>query len=263
MNQNESTLSIGNVTRTESVKDRSAEEASSDANPQSKGDRGPHDPPNVDSSAERSKVILNSTTIDSHLSEQRNKQQTITVGRFFSICFTGSIERGYFDSVNDVYIKYSIIAGPDWILSYGTTVGITQISRYRLDANGIKQFVWNQPITVSFKSYNYYGWPQIVVSVYNLDILGNDQILGYGCAHLPILNRAPVKQTIKVYSPQSTSYMKHFLSWVTGKKPELVDSNLFARGDCRGVLQTVTVGELELIFNVTSKDVANNAYRVD
>lgn len=217
----------------------------------------------INSPVKRGQTSLNtSTIIDTHIAESKSKQQAITVGRFFSVCFSGSLEKGYFNSVNDVYVKYSIVAGPDWILSHGTNVGITQIARYRLSEDSARQFVWNQPITVSFRSYNYHGWPQLVVSVYNFDFFGNDQLIGYGCIHLPIINRGPIKQTVTIYSPKSTSYIGQLLSWITGRKPELVDSNLFARSDCRAVLQTVTVGQLELIFNLTSKDISSNAYRV-
>lgn len=195
-------------------------------------------------------------------SETKNRQQAITVGRFFSICLFGSLEQGWFNDVNDVYIKYSIVAGPDWILSSGLDVGITQIARYRLDENGARNFVWNQPITLSYRGYNFFGWPQIVVSVYRFDLFGNEQILGYGCSHLPVSNRnsSNIKQIIKIYSPQSSSYLRQLLSWITGRKPELVDSKLFARGDCRSLLQMVAVGRVEISFDLTSKDVLSNNY---
>lgn len=186
-----------------------------------------------------------------------------TSGKFLSIHISGSIENGYFNGVNDVYIKYSIVAGPDWILNFGTDVGVTQIARYRTIDDNVRQFVWNQPISISYRSYNCYGWPQIVLSVYHFDTFGNDQILGYGSVHLPVSSQtsANYNQLVEIYAPQSSSFTRQILSWITGRKPELVDSNLFARGDCRSALQMVTVGKLELTFNLTSKDVASNGYR--
>lgn len=194
---------------------------------------------------------------------KRKTQQMSTIGRFLAIHLFGSIETGYFDSVNDVYIKYSIVSGPDWILSSGTDVGVTQIARYKVDENNAQKFVWNQPIGVSFRSYNFYGWPQIVLSVYYFDKFGNDQILGYGCVYLPVSSQTSsnFRQIVEIYAPQSTSFIRQVLSWITGRKPELIDSNLFARGDCRSVLQMLSVGQVELSFNLTSKDVANNGYR--
>lgn len=184
-------------------------------------------------------------------------------GKFLCVHFVGTIDNGYFEKVNDVYIKYSIICGPDWILSSGDDVGITQIARYRISEDGAQKFVWNQPISVSYRSFNYYGWPQIVLSVYHYDLFGNDQILGYGCTHLPISNqhRTNQKLQVQIYSPQSSSIGKQLISWITGRKPELVDANLFARGDCRSVLQTVTFGLVELDFSLTTKDVSSAGFR--
>lgn len=196
--------------------------------------------------------------------EPRRRQQTTVFSRFLSIHLFGSIDCGRFESVNDVYVKYSIVTGPDWILSSGTDVGVTQIARFRLDGETNRRlFIWNQPIAVSYRSYNYYGWPQIVLSVYYFDGLGNDQILGYGCIHLPVSGQTPAnfKQTVSIFAPQSSSFVRQLLSWITGKKPELVDSNLFARGDCRAVLQMVPVGKLDISFDLTTKDVANNGYK--
>lgn len=200
---------------------------------------------------------------DNTIGPDSKKNQSVVVSRFLSIHLHGSIEIGCFDSVNDVYMKYSIVTGPDWILSSGSDVGITQISRYKKDESGARKFVWNQPITISYRSYNYFGWPQIVLSVYYFNTFGNDQILGYGCSHLPVSSRLPAnfKQVVKIYAPQSSSTIRQILSWIVGRKPELVDSNLFARADCRSVLQMVHVGQVELAFNITSKDVSNNGYR--
>ena len=197
-----------------------------------------------------------------------NKRATVqrpaTVSRFLSVHFYGTIELGWFESVNDVYIKYSIVSGPDFILSSGQDIGITQIARRQFDKEIAEhKFVWNQPITLSYRCYNYYGWPQIVLSVYYFDTFGNDQILGYGCVHLPASNQISTgfKRLVKIYAPQSTSLVRQLLSWVSGKKPELVDSNLFARADCRSVLQMTHIGRVELTLNITTKDVATNGYR--
>lgn len=191
------------------------------------------------------------------------QQQPIPVGKFFSVSITGSLETGQFISVNDVYIKYTVLAGSDWLMSSGTDMGITQISRYRLDGENKRQFAWNQPISLSYRSYNFYGWPQIVLSVYHFDTFGTDQILGYGCCHLPVASSltSDHPHIVKIYAPQSTSYLKQLLTWLTGRKPELVDSTLFARGDCRGVLQTTTVGEVKFFFNLTTKDVSTNGFK--
>lgn len=202
------------------------------------------------------------TSREGSLSSRRVRDKS-AVGNFLSINFNGSLEAGYFQDVNDVYIKYSIVAGPDWMIGAGTDLGITQIARFKIHQDSRRWFVWNQPISVCYRSYNFFGWPQIVLSVYYFDIFGKDQVLGYGCAHLPVTgsSASSPKQVVKIYSPQSTSFLKRIVSWITGKKPELVETNLFARGDLRSSLQMVYVGQIELSLYLTTKDVSKNSYR--
>lgn len=46
--------------------------------------------------------------------------------------------------------------------------------------------VWNFPIDISYRSVNASGWPQIAISVWGPDWLGNEVIRGYGATHIPI-----------------------------------------------------------------------------
>ena len=61
-----------------------------------------------------------------------------------------------------------------------------QASRRSLD--GKQRLVWNFPLDITFRSTSPYGWPQLVVSVYGLDGLGNDVVRGYGAVHVPVSN---------------------------------------------------------------------------
>lgn len=220
------------------------------------------------------------------LNDTKNKSNTTDnyLSQFFSVHFVGSLEYGYFESYQNVYIKYSIISGQDWILSSGSDLGITQISRYRLDydkARAKRRFVFNQPIDISYKSYNFHGWPQIVLSVYCFDSFGNDQIIGYGVCHLPITNqgnrqnftsqanssvnatngnRNTLRKIVYIHAPQSSSFLKLLSSWITGRKPELINPELIARPDCRSVLHMSVVGSVELKIDLMTKDVASNNY---
>lgn len=190
-------------------------------------------------------------------------EQQVKSSRSLCIHLFGSIDVGHFDSCNDVYLKYSIVFGPDWILSSGSDVGVSQISRYRQVQANRREFVWNQPVSASFRSYNCFGWPQIILCAYYFDTFGNDQILGYGCAYLPVSSFSPsnTKQIVTIYAPQSTSTLRRFISWILGRKPELIASNLFARGDCRSLLHMDAIGEVELSFNMISSNLANNGYK--
>lgn len=190
-------------------------------------------------------------------------------GQFLSVFFFGSIEHGYFvdKAINDVYFKYNIVYGPDWMLAAGLDCGISQISRRRLfipeDSDRTGEFVWNLPVDCSFRSYNPNGWPQLVLSVYYFDTFGQDVILGYGCLHLPVTNRLPsmYKRKMIIYAPESSSLTRKLFSWLTGRKPELINSKLFANGDCRQALHMKSVGHIDIVMNATFKDMLTYGFR--
>jgi B9 domain-containing protein 1 len=46
--------------------------------------------------------------------------------------------------------------------------------------------VWNLPLDIGFKSTNFYGWPELLITVYGQDVFGRDVIRGYGTCKLPI-----------------------------------------------------------------------------
>lgn len=215
--------------------------------------------------SEQVEVVAEAPQAQDETTTNRHKSQDkLASGTFLSLSFCGSLESGQFSNFNDIYIKYSIRAGADWILAGGVDLGITQIARCKVDQNGERHFVWNQPIDISFQSYNFYGWPQIILSVYHFNLFGNDQILGYGGAHLPVCPDSLGHHSqvlIKIYSPQPTSFSKQLVSWITRVRPQLVDASLFARGDLRSSLQVQHVGQVELRLHLTSKDLTKNGYR--
>lgn len=225
---------------------------------------------NLEQSKESSRRAQDDEIVRIGDQDKSEKDKTVTsqsvgiAGQFFSIFFSGSIEHGHFDrGVNDVYCKYSIVYGTDWMLTTGMDVGISQISRGRVTGEAQNQFVWNLPIDISFRSYNPFGWPQLVLSVYYFDTFGQDVILGYGCMHLPVTNQCPTmyKRKIMIFAPESSSYLRKFFSWLTGRKPELINSKLFANGDCREALHMVSVGYVEVVLNATFKDMTKHGFR--
>ncbi|XP_023702105.1 B9 domain-containing protein 1 isoform X2 [Cryptotermes secundus] len=114
----------------------------------------------------------------------------------------------------------------------GLEEGISQIVKRSRDERQL--FVWNFPLDVTFKSTNPHGWPQLVVSVYGLDIFGNDVVRGYGLCHLPIA-AGVYKKTLAMFVPESTSLLQKLTCWLTGRRPEYVDSRMLAQGEGREV----------------------------
>jgi B9 domain-containing protein 1 len=67
----------------------------------------------------------------------------------------------------------------------GVEKGMSQYSTPTVTPRQTSTIVWNFPLEATFKSTNPFGWPQVVVSVYGVDWLGNDVIVGYGSTRLP------------------------------------------------------------------------------
>ncbi|XP_076390422.1 B9 domain-containing protein 1 isoform X2 [Megachile rotundata] len=104
-------------------------------------------------------------------------------GEFF-LSITGSIEYAEFYDTSNAYCKYGFHFGPEWSVVAGIEEGLTQMCKCSSDPRNLA--VWNFPLEITFKSTNPHGWPQLIMSIYGLDIFGHDVIRGYGVCHLPL-----------------------------------------------------------------------------
>ncbi|XP_008580374.1 PREDICTED: B9 domain-containing protein 1 isoform X1 [Galeopterus variegatus] len=148
----------------------------------------------------------------------------------FLLMVNGQVESAQFPEYDDLYCKYCFVYGQDWAPTAGLEEGISQITSKSQDVRQL--LVWNFPIDVTFKSTNPYGWPQIVLSVYGLDMFGNDVVRGYGAVHVPF-SPGRHKRTIPMFVPESTSKLQKFTSWFMGRRPEYTDPKVVAQGEGR------------------------------
>ncbi|KAF5911938.1 hypothetical protein HPG69_015916, partial [Diceros bicornis minor] len=162
-----------------------------------------------------------------------------------------------FPEYDDLYCKYCFVYGQDWAPTAGLEEGISQITSKSQDVR--QALVWNFPIDVTFKSTNPYGWPQIVLSVYGLDVFGNDVVRGYGAVHVPF-SPGRHKRTIPMFVPESTSKLQKFTSWFMGRRPEYTDPKVVAQGEGREVTRVRSQGFVTLLFNVVTKDMRKLGY---
>lgn len=163
----------------------------------------------------------------------------------------GQIESGVFPEFNDLYLKYSFVHGPDWVITSGLEEGISQVSRRSIDDRGL--FTWNFPIEVTFKSSNPFGWPQLVISCFGTDVFGNEVVRGYAGCHVPI-TAGRHRRKLGMYVPQSSSSLQKFIGWIFGQRPEFVDPKVVAQSEGREVARVQSQGCLEVSFNVITRD---------
>ena len=72
---------------------------------------------------------------------------------FFTLVVSGQIQSAQICGYDDLYVKFQLESGPDWVLLDGLTEGISQLSKGA--ARGV--CVWNFPVSVAFKSTNCFG----------------------------------------------------------------------------------------------------------
>ena len=175
----------------------------------------------------------------------------------FMLKATGQIESAVFPEFDDIYCKFSFVYGDDWAVSAGLEEGISQTARKTTDERQLS--VWNFPIDITFRSTNPFGWPQIVISCYGLDIFGRDVVRGYGAVHLPI---SPGKHTqiIPMFVPESSSKMQKLVSWFLGRHPEFIDPKVVAHNEGRWVTRVRSQGHVKVVLNVTTKDMKKMGY---
>ncbi|KNC95925.1 hypothetical protein, variant [Spizellomyces punctatus DAOM BR117] len=119
--------------------------------------------------------------------------------------------------------------------------------------------VWNFPIDIAFKSTNAFGWPQMILSVYGMDGLGRDVVRGYGSIRLP---RTPGMHTLYVpmFVPLASTPFNGFLSWITGRLPEFLDSRFVSRNEGREVTRVRSQGTVKVQINMGTKDMERFGY---
>ena len=112
---------------------------------------------------------------------------------------------------------------------------------------------------VTYKATNAFGWPQLILSVYEIDAMGRDVIRGYGCVHLPIA-AGNFTRTVPLYNPLSASVAQQFINWVTGRPAEFSNPKFPAMGEGREVTRVQSTGHASVALNVITKDMATFGY---
>ena len=168
----------------------------------------------------------------------------------------GTIDKIVTPASCDIYCKYTFACGPDWEAVLGSKAGITYTTR----ADSHQKALFNYPIGISLRAASPYGWPQIVVAVYGLNAFGNDKIVGYGAAHIPI-KAGKHELRVPLFAPQAESFGQKITAFFTGLYPELIDSNFVAQGPNREVMKTHSGGYLTMTVNVVLSDIESAGYK--
>ncbi|EDV43076.1 uncharacterized protein Dana_GF18301 [Drosophila ananassae] len=187
-----------------------------------------------------------------------NTMDAKTTASYFSVCITGQIVSATFPLGPDkefVFLRYELVAGPDWQLASGPQHGLTQLATNR-SGHFNEPIVFNMPIEVTYKSTSPFGWPQILVSVFGRNgSQGRETLLGYAHVHLPVFgSRRPAENLELVQTPilmpKCPSMLADITSWLLRREPELKDPKVLLDNlKCKG-LSMESYGSLE--FQLTT-----------
>ncbi|CAF1405989.1 unnamed protein product [Rotaria sp. Silwood1] len=178
----------------------------------------------------------------------------------FLVFINGAIENAEVHDFDDLYLRFSYVIGKDWKICSGLEEGTTQIAHKSVQVGS--KIVFNFPLEATFRSTSPFGWPQIVISGYGLDVFGNDIVRGYGTTHIPI---SPGRHRIRIplFVPRSSSRFQQLLAWFFGRRPEFIDPKVIAFNAGREMTRVQSHGYVQVVFNVVTKDMDELGYRIE
>ncbi|CAK1595802.1 unnamed protein product [Parnassius mnemosyne] len=177
----------------------------------------------------------------------------------FLISFNGQIEYvifpgGVFD--DKIFIQYDVVWGPDWDPISGLNSSISQMATSGRDPERV---VFNLPLERMFSSTNVFGWPQVIITVKAHNAIGGDSLRGYAVVLLPPTT-GEREISAPIIRPRAATVLGEWLSWLTGRYPELADPKMLADGKENYLLRTESYGSVLLKISMVSKDLRKLGY---
>lgn len=179
----------------------------------------------------------------------------------FLYTLSGEIQSADFFEFDSLYCKYSFNHGQDWTLLAGLSEGITQIGSKGRPQSHLSNplVIWNFPLELTYSSTTPFGWPQIVLNVYGLDLLGRDVIRGYGAVHLPC-QPGEHSLNIQMVVPKSSTTFQEILGTILGRRAEFLSPSFIAQGAGRDVTRVRSQGSVCVKCHVIMRGLKEMGY---
>eukprot|EP01065_Artemidia_motanka_P036513 TRINITY_DN44454_c0_g1_i1.p1 TRINITY_DN44454_c0_g1~~TRINITY_DN44454_c0_g1_i1.p1 ORF type:complete len:267 (+),score=78.59 TRINITY_DN44454_c0_g1_i1:45-803(+) len=191
-------------------------------------------------------------------------------GKFY-VVVNGTVEGCLSQGARFLYSKFRFERGRDWdVLRLSSDTeslqeGVTQVAE--MMGGSVPFFAWNMPFSVAFASTNPYGWPKLVLSVYDVD--SNERPTkpwGYGWCHVPT---QPGRYEIDVplFRPVAASPQARFVAFLRGfsfgfrELPEFRSGAVWASGEHREVTTVQAAeGSVRVVMHVLTKNMALHGF---
>ena len=169
---------------------------------------------------------------------------------------SGRVESGHIRGAEQLMCSYEFSYGPDWRLQDQPT-STTCDSQYstNVPTRAGATAVWNFPINATFTSTNIHGWPRLVVTICDHQLVAR----GYGVCAIPPYPGHYIRY-IPVFVPASSAPAQTFLGWLLNAPPEFRESKFTAQNDDREVTRVSSGGVVKVVINVTTRGMAEFGY---
>jgi B9 domain-containing protein 1 len=171
----------------------------------------------------------------------------------------GAVESGVFRGHRSLAVTYDFSYGPDWRIQEGPMLA-TNDSQYAANENersglGGSSIVWNFPISSTFSTTNPFGWPRLVLTCVDKQLV----VRGYGAVLVPTC-AGKYTRYVHMFSPRASSPLQDFLGWLLNAPAEFRDTKFPARNGDREVTRVQSAGVIKVTFNVTTKHMKHFGY---
>eukprot|EP00026_Physarum_polycephalum_P019312 Phypoly_transcript_21272.p1 GENE.Phypoly_transcript_21272~~Phypoly_transcript_21272.p1 ORF type:complete len:176 (+),score=17.78 Phypoly_transcript_21272:55-582(+) len=150
----------------------------------------------------------------------------------------------------DLFCKWSIVAGQNWSLLEGLIEGQTQVD---VPKNG-QMAIWAHPIDVHYATKGIQGWPKLKLQVWHQDMFGRNELYGYGFCHLP-MSAGIFDLDCVTWRPQG-SISDEITAFFLGGTPQLANDELVVSGADRYRLKTISMGTVHIHISIIHRDFA-------
>eukprot|EP00946_MAST-07B_sp_MAST-7B-sp1_P000014 g14.t1 len=169
---------------------------------------------------------------------------------------SGRVESAHIRGHDQLMCSYEFVYGPDWRLQ-DTPTSTTCDSQYSVNVptRAGATSVWNFPLSATFTSTNVHGWPRLVITLCDNNLVAR----GYGVCYIPPYPGHYLRY-IHIFTPLASAPVQDFLGWLLNAPPEFRESKFTAQNNDREVTRVQSSGVVKVVLNVATRNFEEFGY---
>jgi B9 domain-containing protein 2 len=158
-----------------------------------------------------------------------------------------------------LHCEWTLVTSSNWSKIQGIDKGHTQLD-FPIDGG---EAVWAHPVEIHYSvSDRVQGWPKFQLQVFQEDMFGRNELVGYGFVHVP---SAPGCHELECscWRPMSASWSDEVQAFFVGGNPQLKTTDMIANNVDRYKLQTRSSGRVSFRISVMLKGFSKHGFQFD